>query len=76
MSDLLVRMKNYENWQAREAANLRLYSTSPTMPELAEMHEETADVLNEAAAEIERLRGILLKIVSQTPSTPPKALLY
>jgi hypothetical protein len=55
MSDLLDRMLKYQMWQDREAAHLRAYSTSPTMPELAEMHEETADALKEARIEIERL---------------------
>lgn len=57
MTDILNRMQGCENWQRREAAGLREhYSKSPAMPELAEMHEETADALKDARAEIERLR--------------------
>ena len=55
MTDLLDRMQGKENWQRREAAGLREHSKSPCMPELAEMHEETADALKDARAEIERL---------------------
>lgn len=74
-SDLLDRMQGYENWQRREAASLRAYSTSPSMPELAEMHEETADALKDARAEIERLREVVTKIASQSTSTPSKMII-
>lgn len=75
MSDLIDRMQGKENWQRREAASLRMYSKSPSMPELAEMHEETADALRDARFEIERLREALAKIASQPPSTPSKMLI-
>lgn len=55
--DLIDRMQGKENWQRREAASLRAHSKSPCMPELAEMHEETADALKDARVEIERLRA-------------------
>ena len=56
MTGIVGRMKGYETWQRQEAVSLRKYSKSPCMPELAEMHEETADVLKDARIEIERLR--------------------
>ena len=55
MTDLLDRMQGKENWQRGEASSLRKYYKGPSMPELAEMHEETADALKDARVEIERL---------------------
>ena len=66
-SDLLDRMLGKENWQRREAASLREHSKSPCMPELAEMHEETADALKDARIEIECLRAALREIAELGP---------
>lgn len=46
----------YADWHEREAHTLRLHrSDSPVMPELAEMHEETAATLRALTAERDRL---------------------
>lgn len=63
MSDVNIsddRVIGYAEWNEREAKNLRLYrADSPSMPELAEMHEETADALRTLLRERARLREAL-----------------
>ena len=60
MTDIVERLRGKANWQAREGRSLRLHCpNSPSMPELAETHEESADSMREAADEIERLREAL-----------------
>ena len=57
------RVNGYANWHEREARSLRLHrADSPLMPELAEMHEETAATLRALAAENARLRAALEQI--------------
>jgi hypothetical protein len=47
----------YAEWHEREAAQLRAHNAhSPLMPELADMHAETAHVLRTLAAERDILR--------------------
>jgi len=46
-----ARVAGYAKWHEREAASLRATSQSPSMPELAEMHEETAATLRALLAE-------------------------
>ena len=58
MRDIVERLRGKADWQEREGRSLRLYnSSSPSMPELAEMHEESATAMRSAADEIERLRA-------------------
>lgn len=52
-------LRELAQWHEKEAKNLRLHSTSPSMPELADMHEETAIAIEEAADEIEMLRAAI-----------------
>lgn len=61
------RVIGYAKWNESEARSLRLHcANSPSMPELAEMHEETADALrsllrerNELAILCDDLRKLL-----------------
>jgi hypothetical protein len=51
------RVIGYAKWNESEAKSLRLHcADSPSMPELAEMHEETAATLRMLMAERNQLR--------------------
>jgi hypothetical protein len=51
------RVIGYAKWNESKARSLRLHCAgSPSMPELAEMHEETAATLRKLMAERNRLR--------------------
>ena len=62
MSDTSAdRAIGYAEWNENEARSLRLYrADNPSMPELAEMHEETATTLRALLAERDRLKDALL----------------
>jgi len=65
MSDTSAdRAIGYAEWNENEARSLRLYrADNPSMPELAEMHEETATTLRALLAERDRLRAALENLV-------------
>lgn len=39
------RLHELAQWHENEARNLREHSTSPSMPELADMHHHTAEIM-------------------------------
>ena len=44
------RLHELVQWHRNEARNLREHSTSPSMPELADMHHSTAEIMSLAKA--------------------------
>ena len=62
------RVIGYAKWNESEARSLRLHCTdSPSMPELAEMHEETAATLRKLMAERNALRIALMPFALAAP---------
>jgi hypothetical protein len=59
MNNIIKDLEIHAAWQETEAVHLRRWRADlPFMPELAEMHENTALVMRNAIAEIEHLRSI------------------